>query len=493
VSIDGGNPIPVCDAQFGVARGASWGDDGTITVAPDMTGGLVRVPASGGIPVPLTTLDAARKDVTHRWPHFLPGSRAVMFTAHTVTTAYDEASIEVQRLDTGDRKTLYRGGYDGRYVPSGHLVFVRHNTLYAAPMDLARLEVTGQAVPVINDVVGDAELGRFEFSASTTGAAVCFTGLWQPLSHSPVWYDRSGRTERLAVRPAPYADPRVSPGGDAIVFSVGDGFTSRLLGFFEPGLKELRRIPSDRFDLSPIWAPDGRHVVFGRQNESGLLDLCWRRADGTGPVQRLTTSRYLKWASSFSPDGRTLVYTEVHPDTMSDIWSVDLDLGDPDRPVPGIPRPLLQTAFNEEAAVVSPDGRWMAYESQEAGRGEIYVRQMNEPGGARTQISRDGGVRPLWVRGRNEIVYLRPSERALMVVPFSISRGALVAGPPAPWPGARIAPADVSYSLRSFDVSPDGTRILVLGPPDPAPPRSRAGVTIFMNFFDELRRKAGER
>jgi serine/threonine-protein kinase len=187
------------------------------------------------------------------------------------------------------------------------------------------------------------------------------------------------------------------------------------------------------------------------------------------------------------------VYTEVHADTLSDIRAVDLDLGDPDRPVPGTPRTLLQTAFNEEAAVISPDGRWVAYQSQEGGRDEVYVRRVDEPGGARAQVSRDGGVRPQWVQGRNEIVYLRPGARTLMIAPFTVTRGAVVVGQPTPWPGARVALSDVSYSIRSFDVSPDGARILVLGLPDPAPPPSSAGVTLFLNFFDELRRRTAKR
>jgi serine/threonine-protein kinase len=493
VGIDGGTPMPVCDAPFAAVRGVNWGDDGTIAFAPDLTGGLMRVPSSGGTPVALTVLDPARKEVTHRWPQILPGSRAVLFTAHSVTRNYDEASIEVQRLDTGERKTLHRGGYNGRYLPSGHLVFVRHATLYAAPMDLTGLELRGPAVPVLDGIVGDSDLGWFEFSASAAGAALCFTGDWQQRTYSPVWYDRSGRAERIPIPLAPYADPRVSPRGRAIAFSIGEQFASRLIGFHEPGLHELRRIPSDRFDLSPIFAPDGAHVVFGRQNDQGV-DLCWRRTDGTGPVQRLVTGKYVRWASSFSSDGRELFYTETHPDTLSDIWAVSLDLRDPDHPVVGMPRPILQTAFSEESAAISPDGRWVAYHSLEAHRREIYVRPAagaDEGRAARIQVSRDGGVQPLWVPGHQELLYERTADHALIIVPYRVARGEFIVGAPRPWPGVRIEPGDASYSIRGFDVSPDGDRVLVMARPDPAPVQSRAAVTLLLNFFDELRRRTG--
>jgi serine/threonine-protein kinase len=485
VNIDGGAPVAVCDAQFSSYRGGSWGDDGTIVVAPDMTGGLVRVPSSGGVPVPVTMLDAARHEATHRWPQVLPGSRAVLFTAHRTAAYYDDASIEVQRLDTGERKTLHRGGYFGRYLPSGHLVFVRHNTLYAAPMDLERLELTGPPVPVVNEVVADAGTGRLEFSASDTGAALCFTGVWQALQHSPVWYDRTGHAEQVAIPPGPYADPRVSKRG-SIALTLG-GYTSRLLGIEDPGLREPRQLPSSGNDFTPLWAPDGVHVAYGCENDQGVPNVCWRRADGAGRVVRLTNSPYLQWASSFSPDGGTLAFTEVRPDTDADIWTVSLDLRDPDQPVPGTPQAWLTTAFAESEPAFSPDGRWIAYVSVEAGRPEIYVRGA-EGGERRWPASRGVGTHPVWVPGRDEIAFVGAG-RAVMVTPFRVVRGEIVSGSPALWPNARLAPFEPSYTIRNFDLSPDGKRVLVLGPPDPPPAPPRTSATLFLNFFDELRRR----
>ena len=220
VRLAGGRPVALCAAAVQAARGADWGDGGFIVASFDPSAGLLRVPEAGGTPVPITTLDASRREVTHRWPQVLPGSQAVIFTSHTFAGRYDDATIEAVSLATGQRTTLQTRGYFGRYLPSGHLVFVRHNTLFAARMDPARLALTGPPVPVLNQVLGDEDLGRLQFSFSTAGDALALTGEWIEPTSVPVWRDQSGRSTPLPMPAEDYSDPRVSPDGRQVAMSV---------------------------------------------------------------------------------------------------------------------------------------------------------------------------------------------------------------------------------------------------------------------------------
>ncbi|MGE5361454.1 MAG: protein kinase domain-containing protein [Bacteroidales bacterium] len=490
VSVDGGPVITICETPQVTARGGSWGDDGTIVVALSSGGGLSKVPSSGGFATVLTRLDPARHDVTHRWPQMLPGSRGVLFTAHTIASRYDDASIEVVSLETGERKTLVQRGFYGRYVSSGHLVFVRHNTLYAAPMDLKRLELTGPPVAVLNDVIADAEIGRLEFSVAETGAAMCLNGTWQPLQLALAWRDASGRAEPLAVVPGGYADPRVSPRSGRIALTVGEGSLSRRqIAILEPGRREPVQLASEAVDLSPLWAPDGQHVVFGSDRHGGLHNLYWRRADGAGPVVRLTWSNHIQAACSFSPDGRRLAYVDLDPLTRSGAWTIPLDLHDPDRPVPGQPEPLFQPSLEEGNVAFSPDGRWLAYDGTEGGTTEVFVRPAVAGTKTRWQVSRGGGAKPLWSKGGQELIYQMP-QRGIARVRFAVEGERFVVDEPRPWPGVEIAVYDGSYTMRNFDLSADGRRLLVLDQPEPPIATPRSSVTLLLNFLDELRRRA---
>jgi serine/threonine-protein kinase len=487
VNVAGGPFVELSDAPVGDDRGMSWGDDGSIVAALGMSTGLTRIPPGGGSPVPLTTLDASRHDVTHRWPQILPGSHVVIFTSHTYANRYDDASIEAVSVKTGQRTTLYRGGYFGRYLPSGHLVFVRRNTLFAAPMDLARLTVTGPPVPVLDAVVTDEDLGRLEFTFSATGAALTLTGRWQASARVPAWKDRTGRAAILPMPPADYADPRVSPDGLRIMLTAPQERGRQIVVFDESRGVPIRLV-SEAIDISPIWAPDGQHLVFGSDVDRGILNLYWRRADGVGDAQRLTNTGNGVYASSFSPDGRFLAYVEFDPVAGNTVWALPLDLSDPQKPVPGKPQRLLQCGTGGYADF-SPEGRWLAYASSETGRLEVYVTAF-KGSRDRWQISRDGGTNPVWSRDGLRL-FFQGLENQLMVVDVSMTGGAVIAGPPQRWADWRLADADVRYRIRDFDPAPDGRSMLVLEPAaNASSAEPRAAATLLVNFFDELRRLA---
>lgn len=485
IPVQGGTAVDLCDVSPFHVRGGSWGDDGNIVAALSAGGGLSRLPSTGGAPRAITELDHKRNEVTQRWPQVLPGARSILYTAHNAGGNYDDASIEAQSLATGKRTILHRGGYYGRYLPSGHLVFVRERTLFAAPMDLARLQLTGPPVPVLLDVVGDPDIGSLEFGFSQTGTAVCLTGLWAPRKRSLVWLDCAGKTQLLPATPGPYGDLRLSPDGRRLALSVRHGIGQWHIWIYDLQQDMMTRLTFSGINLTPEWHPDGRHLVFVSDRHRGMPCLYWMRADGAGEALRLTENKYIQWPYSFSPDGKWLAYVEPDPETRSDIWILPMEGNDPDRPKPGKPQPFLNTAFAEESPAFSPDGSWLAYQSDESGRMEIYVRPFPGPGG-KWQVSSSGGKLPVWSRNRKELFYLS-EDNQIMVAAYKTTRGAFVAGIARLWSEQRIPVAQ--NTIRNFDPAPSGDRFVALAESENPPDASSATqLTIFLNFFDEIRR-----
>lgn len=489
VRVQGGLPLSLCAGPALVGGGGSWGDDGTIVVALDPAGGLSRLPASGGVPKPLTTLDPERGEVTHRYPHVLPGSHAVLFTSHTRFGNFDDATIEWVSLETGQRRTLVRGGYDARYLPSGHLVFVRNTSLLAAPFDLGRGEVAGPAVPVLHDVMPALRGHRIPLSFSDDGDALTYTGVWHVPEHSLVWVDRAGLATPVDVVQGAYADPRASRDG-TIVLGVGEGFTRHQLGVVDRGRREPRLLLAQSTEFVPAWAPDGLHIAFAAQHRADRNGLFWRRADGAGPVHRLTFADRLHTASSISPDGRWLAYVDFARETGTDVWLLPLDLADADRPVSGTARAFARTLLQESDPAFSPDGAWLAYQSLHDGRPAIFVAAV-AGGGApyRLPSLRGVGHRPLWSATRPEIVY-EGADRQVEVIPYEIRGGTFVPGTPRAWPNAVLARYEPDYTIRNFDLAADGKRVLLLAEPAGGQPPVTARATLLLGFFDELRRLA---
>jgi serine/threonine-protein kinase len=457
VAVAGGPPLEIVDAGAQIS-GTTWGVDDTLVFA--RFDGLFRVPANGGS---VARLAPERQAEQYLAPRFIPGENAVLFFVRQAAD-FSRARLGVLLLETGEQRILIEGTYPN-YV-SGHVVFTRGTTLMAAPFNIARLEVTGSAVALVTDIRTPALYAVSETTMVYVPSADATTG------RTLTWVGRDGGEEALAMEPRNYANPRVSPdGGRVAVWAAGDiwihdvarGTTTRLT--FDPAS-----------DVEPLWTPDGARVVFS-SNREGSFDLYGTRADGTGTVQRLTTGPQHEFPSAWGNDGRELVFLDCRTPQIGlcDMSVVSLD-GERQ------PEVLLQTESNELFPTVSPDGRWLAYESNTSGRPEIYVRPYPDVEGGLWQVSTGGGTEPLWGPEGNELFYRTPT--SLMVMPLKGGATLTLGKPQALFNLGRYA----AQLGRNYDISPKGEQFIL------AVPMLRAGgtsgqIVVVQNWLEELKRR----
>jgi Tol biopolymer transport system component/tRNA A-37 threonylcarbamoyl transferase component Bud32 len=490
ISVAGGAALTLCDAPG--ARGASWGEDGNIVVTLNSpTGGLSRVSAAGGTPQTLTK-PGDKNEVTHRWPQILPGGEAVLFTSatNTVNGAFDDASIQVLSLKTGQWKTVQRGGYFGRYLSTssgatsnrvGQLVYVHQGTLLGVPFDLDRLEVRGTPAPLLEDVAGDPVTAGGQFDASRNGIFV-YLGGRSAAAWPLVWLDSTGKMEPLLASPGSYYTPRLSPDGKRLAVS-----STNAIGVYDSQRDTMTPLTfkPQSANLYPVWTPDGKHIVFdARAGAGGTLQ--WIRSDGAGESQPLLESKTDLRPYSFSPDGKRLAFTQDRVDTGSDLWALPLDLSDPEHPKPGKPELFLRTMAYEYEPAFSPDGRWIAYRSLATGINEVYVQPFPGPGG-KWLISSGGGRHPIWSRNGRELFY-QGQDFSIMVATYTTKGDSFAAGKARPWAETKIREQNALY--WNLDLAPDGKRFVVAPRPEASGgQKGSVHVTVLLNFFDELRRR----
>ena len=463
ISMTGGSRVPLVDAPD--ATGATWGSDGRIGFAPFSRSGLSVVSANGGSAAPLTRLTPNR-ETSHRYPEFLPGARAVIFTAGPPPSGpWYDAEIAAISLDTGARSVLVRGGTQAHYVSSGHLVYARAGSLFAVPFDATALRVTGPAVEVLAGVKEDQSTGDSQFTVSANGSLAYVPGGLRRTE--VVWVDRRGQARPLIADEEPrlFRQPRLSPDGHQLAISVGGGNDD--VWVYDLTREVLSRFTSAANHIFPGWTPDGMRVVFFRSDSAQIL---WRPADRGGPEETiLAGASEILVPHSWSPDGRVLLYTQTRPSTGWDIWA--LDLGD------RTTRPILQTPFADTTPMLSPDGRWMAYTSDESGGSEIYVQPF--PGdGRRSRISRDGGTEPLWAKKGNEL-FFRQGDRLMMV---TVTSGG---AQNRPQPLFDLPRWDGQSNRTNYDVTADGDRFVMVrtGGAEASEPR----IHVVLNWLDQIK------
>jgi serine/threonine-protein kinase len=485
VSIAGGAALEIA-TTLTASRGASWGDDGRIVFAINEPGtGLFSVSASGGEPATLTTPNRDQGEINHWYPSVLPQGRGVLFTV-TARQAATTARVAVLDLKTGKHKILVRGS-QAEYVPGG-LLYVADGTLHAVRFDLGKLELAGNPVPVIEGVSTRGG-GAANYSVSLTGTLIYVpTDVQNP--RTLVWVDRKGTETAIPLPPRLYEHPRLSPDGKHIALSIRDEGSDIYIIEVDQPSSPRRLTFDDAFDAGPVWTPDGKRIVFQSSRFGPQMNLFVQNADGTGAAERLTNSQH--WVSPFfvALDGGSVLAFQNPPETNADV--VRFPLGVTERPAPTAPGPpwsrpenIIQTPFSERNAVLSPDGNYIAYESNESGPYEVYVRPFPRVDDGKWQVSSGGGAAPLWAQDGRELFYLDLQNR-LMSVALQIAGGRFNAGPPVRQLDTAYVQSPLSAGLRAYDVGPGAQRFLMLrehGVVD----NSRMRLVAVVNWFEELK------
>jgi Tol biopolymer transport system component len=484
ISSQGGAVVNLCDAHG--PRGGSWSEDGTIAFSPGASG-LYKVSSAGGVAAPLASLDTASGEATQRWPQVLPGGKGVLFTSNTSYLNYEESSLVILSLADGRRKTVYRGGFYGRYLPSGHLVFIHEGTLFAVPFDLKRLETIGQAAPVVEQVISNLGIAAAQFSFSQSGTLAYLRGTSAQQDVSIEWLTSDGKFQPLRQTPAAYYNPAFSPDGKRLAVDVHDGRRSDIWIYDWQRDTFTRLTLGGDGNTNPVWTPDGQRIVYTmRDKTDGSYNLYWIKAGGAGDAQRLTRSKAFQRAGSWSPDGKVLTIQQLDPGSPTgwDIYAVSLEGDERTGWKFGEPKPFLATRANELCPRISPDGRWLAYISDESGPDEVYVRPFPGPAG-KWQISSGGGAEPVWSRTSKQLFYSTNNQK-IMVVTYSASGESFEAGKPALWSEGRFADRAGYWSTA---LHPDGKRFAVFKSPAGSAEPELDKVVLIFDFFDELRRK----
>ncbi len=468
ISVRGGAAQTLADATL--SNGASWRSQGTIAFSAATSSFLQQVPEAGGEPQELTHLEAG--EVSHRWPEFLPGGKAMLFAASTSSFSWSNSRIAVQSIGTGARQYLQQAGSQPHYASSGHLVYAQGSTLMAVPFDAQSLAVTGPAAPVVEGVLQSPSSGAAQYSISVTGSLVYILGGVQANQRRLVWVTRTGAEQPVPAPARAYLFPRVSPDGRRVVVATTENETQ--LWLYDISREALTRFTFEgAVNLNGIWTPDGKRITF-QSSKDGVPTVYWQKADGSGGLERLTTGQNSNFPVSWSPDGQVLAFVEVNPTTQRDLWVLRMD----DRKT----EPFLKTKFDESVARFSPDGHWLAYISNELGRYEIYVQPYPGPGG-KWLISTEGGTEPAWNPNGREIFY-RNGDKMMAVdiatePSFAVGKPhVLFAGPYEPSPA----------TSPNYDVSPDGQRFLMLKPSEQEA-AAPTQINVVLNWFEELKRR----
>jgi hypothetical protein len=398
----------------------------------------------------LTTPDTSRHERTHRWPRFVGDSKTVLFTVGEIYNPdyYDDAYIDAVNLDTGVRKRILAGANQARFLTGGYLVYGKGGTLFAERFDVDRLETIGQPVPVLEDVGGDPTAGVVHFSLSDNGSLVYVPGGGDANTHTLAWVDRSGEREQIPAPLHAYQSPRLSPDGKRISLVIEEG-KELDLWIYDIAGQTLSRLTFGGLNLSPLWSRDGKRVFYTSRDVGGGLKILSKSADGSGDAQELYSGTDELYIDGIYPDGMTLLLDRVRPEPYG---IMALPLGG-DRKL----RPVLQSSAFEHSGALSPDGRWIAYTSNETQSYQIYVQPF-PPGGGKWQITTDGGVDVHWSRDGRELFYREGS--ALMVVAIQTQPAFQAGKPKLLFEEHRTLFSTVGHT---FDVSLDGKRLLLTG------------------------------
>jgi len=462
VPLRGGPPLAICDVQ--IASKASWGKNGFIVLRPVFGTGLSLVSANGGTPSVMTKLDLSRSERAHSSPEFLPSGDAVLFTIWTGVT-FERPEIAVLSLKNHQQKVLVDGATSPHYVSTGHLVYEQGGSLFAVPFDVSHLELSGTPVRLSSSPqmstfgpIIDAQL-----AVSTTGTMAYVPGPdTTDLDRTLVWVNRKGVAVSLSDVHRPYASPRISPDGRQIAVSILESGNYQIW-IYDLERGTLSRLTHEKSNALSVWSPDGKQIAFG-SNLSGPANIYIVSADGNGSPERLTSSQFAQLPSSWSKDN-VLLWTEVDTTTVGDLWALS-----PHGSAP--PISIRRTPFDEFEPTFSPDGRFLAYVSNDSGTYEVYVQTYSGPY-RRWQISTRGGFEPVWAKDGHEVFYIVNNK--MMAVPVDFQFGFHLGKPQTLFEGRYEPGLD---GFPPYDVSADGKRFLFVKPSKGQPTANEIDVTV---------------
>ena len=470
------------------AIGASWGDDDRIVVGA--LGGLLRVPGDGGTPEAVLPAGAVPELAACMAPHVLPGSSALLFVEFVPD---GELQLKAVTLPAGEPRLVASAVTEATYAPTGHLLLreVRQApsrrgpataTLMAAPFDAERLELTGPTVPVVPDAGLSAWAGD--------GTLVYEVDAFYPAEsrRTLAWVDREGGEEPLPAPPRAYRTPRVSPDGGRIALAVtaANGNDADIV-IYDVAREASNRLTFEGWHVNPLWSPDGRRVVYTTVYTTAGADgfgLFRKAADGTGQAERLTSTGPMQTGAAWVETSDTLVLSHAAGMTDVDIHRLPLD--------GGFSEPLIATAFAEALPAVSPDGRWIAYQSNESGPPAVFVRPFPDVGDGKWQVSQGPGLAPAWSRDGRELFYVAaaPSGRAMMAVEYDGDPSFTWSRPERLFDLSGRMDFGMAAASRQWDVAPAGDRFLMIKEDEDAPgddPRQGPTELVYVaNWFTEL-------
>jgi len=469
ITISGGAPVVIIPDLTTNLRGVSWEADGTILFGQPE--GIFRVSANGGTPKLIIPTDA---DEQVYGPRLLPDGDSVLYSVGPQSD-WDAAEIVVQSLSTGERKVLVEGGNDARYLPTGHLVYALEDSLFAVSFDPNNLTISGGAVPVVQGIMrasGPGQTGVAHYGVSEDGTLIYVRGGAAAGETTLAWVDRQGREEAISAAPSIYVYPRISPDGTRVALDDRNAPDNDLWVWDFVG-ETRTRLTIGESGVYPVWTPDNERIAYSRND-----GIYWKAANNTGTPERLMAGDGQPYF--FSPSGTELVFRSG----SSGPGDIDMiAIGGDTEPVS-----LIQEPSNERNAELSPDGLWMAYQSDEAGRMEIYVRPFPNVDDGLWPVSNAGGVQPLWSRDGRELFYLEQGPPARLI---SVSIDATGTGFSF---DTRTPILDWQYGVgtfgREYDVSPDGQRFLIIKTSAGVNEGERPQIIVVQNWFEELNRLA---
>ena len=486
VSLQGGSPQLLAGGLY-TPFGGHWTADGTIyfSAGESNTLQLCRVRDTGGTPEPITVTGGKAGD-GYSYPYVLPGGTHVLATQAPLQQARDGRIVLVD-LNTGKSHVLIQNGYRARYVPTGHIVFMRSGSLWAVPFDVKQLAITGPEVPVVQEVEHGSAWGPAVYAFSDEGLLVYLAGGdmqtgGSGVSRQLVWVDRDGTETPLPAKAQDYGFPRLSPDGTQVAVMINNA-VSRDIWTYDISRNILSRRTFSGDAVVPLWAPDGTRLVYTFFYPD-FQGLAWVRADGTGQPEQLVDAPRLLFPSAFTPDGSTLIYSDS-TSGPPDLYTLSLTGEHTEQP-------LLATKFSEGSAALSPDGHWLAYNSNETGQNEIYVRPYPNVDGGKWQVSTEGGGEPHWRGDGKELFYRKPGDPVTVVAVPVESEPRFQSGTPVElFHGDYFVPPNGI----SYDVTADGQRFLFTKAVAASGEEEEVGsretnLVVVDNWFAELKRLA---